>query len=116
MAEYAPAKTSVLAKAVQPIIPPEVPESSRVSVHAAVSRFSVLYERIRNAVDYKDDHLLRKAAINRILKRQLALESDPTVIGGHLVRELIAARYLPNGQVHEAVSYTHLTLPTNREV
>jgi len=101
MADYALAKTSVLAKAVQPIIPPEVPESSRVSVHAAVSRFSVLYERIRNAVDYKDDHLLRKAAINRILKRQLALESDPTVIGGHLVRELIAARYLPNGQVHE---------------
>lgn len=101
MADYAPAKTSVLAKAVQPITPPEVPESSRVSVHAAVSRFSVLYERIRNAVDYKDDHLLRKAAINRILKRQLALESDPIVIGGHLVRELIAARYLPNGQVHE---------------
>ncbi len=101
MAEYTLAKTSVLAKAVQPIKPPEVPESARVNVHAAVSRFSVLYERVRNAVDYKDDHLLRKAAIFRILKRQLSLETDSKIIGGHLIRELIAARYLPNGAIHE---------------
>lgn len=101
MADYALAKTSILAKAVQPKTPPEVPESNRITVHAAVSRFSVLYERVRNAVDYKDDHLLRKAAIFRILKRQLSLETDPNIIGGHLIRELIAARYLPNGQVHE---------------
>lgn len=101
MADYALAKTSILANAVKPKSRVEVPESNRITVHAAVSRFSVLYERIRNAVDYKDDHLLRKAAIYRILKRQLSLETDANVIGSHLIRELIAARYLPNGQIHE---------------
>jgi hypothetical protein len=95
------AKTSFLAKAVQPKPLPEVPETSRITVHAAVSRFSVLYEKIRNAVDYQEEHLLRKSAIKRILKRQLALDGDPKSVGHALVRELIAARYLPNGVLHE---------------
>ncbi len=80
-----------------------MPEGSRITVHAAVSRFAVLYEKIRNAIDYRDDHLLRKAAIARILKRQLALEGDPQVVATHLVRELIAARYLPNGALPESL-------------
>jgi len=79
-----------------------VPEASRIRVHAAISRFSVLYEKIRNAVDYKDDHLLRKAAILRILKRHLVLERQPGIIAEHLVRELIGARYLPNDEMDEA--------------
>ncbi len=71
----------------------------RIHVHAAVSRFAFLYEKIRNLVDYKDEHLIRKAAILRILKRLLILEQDPRAIAEQLVRELIAARYLPNGQM-----------------
>lgn len=80
-----------------------VPEESRIAVHAAVSRFAVLYERIRNAVDYKDEHLLRKSAILRILKRQLILERDADAISQHLVRELIGARYLPNKELPESL-------------
>lgn len=72
-------------------------EDEKITVHAAVSRISFVYEKIRNLVDYKDDHLLRKAAIARILKRLLFIEKDPHVIAEHLIRELIAARYLPNG-------------------
>ncbi|MFH1621040.1 MAG: hypothetical protein ABIB04_03070 [Patescibacteria group bacterium] len=90
-----------LVKALEPPKPVEVPEGSRIMVHAAVSRFAVLYEKIRNAVDYKDEHLLRKAAISRILKRQLILESDPEIIAKNLVRELIGACYLPNGELSE---------------
>ncbi len=87
------------------VAPPlvSVPEESRITVHAAVSRFAVLYEKIRNAVDYKDDHLLRKAAILRILKRQLILESEAGPIAAHLVRELIGARYIPNGELPESL-------------
>lgn len=77
------------------------PEGFRINVHAAVSRFAVLYERIRNAVDYKDEHLLRKAAISRILKRQLILERSADAIAQNLVRELIGARYLPNNELPE---------------
>ncbi len=68
-----------------------------ITVHAAISRFAFIYEKIRNAVDYKDEHLIRKAAILRILKRLLLLEKDPRVIAERLIKELIGARYLPNG-------------------
>jgi hypothetical protein len=87
-------------KTVPPIIGPE---GSRITVNEAVSRFSFLYERIRNAVDYKDEHLIRKSAVIRILKRQLLLEADPEVIAEHLIRELIAARYLPNATLPESL-------------
>ncbi|MCC7357137.1 hypothetical protein IT408_01385 [Candidatus Uhrbacteria bacterium] len=90
-----------LLRALKPIEKPSVPETSRIRVHAAVSRFSVLYERIRNAVDYKDDHLLRKSAILRILKRQTVLEKDPAIIADQLIRELIGAKYLPNDELDE---------------
>lgn len=95
-----------LLRALKPIERPSVPETSRIRVHAAVSRFSVLYERIRNAVDYKDDHLLRKAAILRILKRQTVLERDPAIIADQLVRELIGAKYLPNDELDERLILT----------
>lgn len=103
MTPYSRGKVSDILHAIAPPKAPEVPEASRITVHAAVSRFAVLYEKIRNAVDYKDDHLLRKAAILRILKRQFALEDDPSVIALQLIRELIAARYLPNATLPESL-------------
>ena len=41
----------------------------------------------------------------------------PTV-GNHRshARNATRRRFLPNLQTHRSVSYTHLTLPTNREV
>ena len=85
--------------------PPQVvgPEGSRITVNETVGKFSFLYERIRNSVEYKDEHLIRKAAIQRILKRQLILESNPHVIAERLIRELIAARYLPNATLPESI-------------
>jgi hypothetical protein len=78
-------------------------EGSRITVHETVSRFAVLYEKIRGVVDYKDEHLIRKGAILRIMKRLLLMETDPRVIADRLVRELIGARYLPNGVLPESV-------------
>lgn len=78
-------------------------DSAPITVHAAVSRFAVLYEKVRNAVDYRAEHLLRKAAIVRILKRQIALEGDAESVANQLVRELIAARYLPNAKLPESI-------------
>lgn len=85
--------------------PPAVvgPEGSRITVNETVGKFSFLYERIRNSVEYKDEHLIRKSAIQRILKRQLILESNPSVVADRLVRELIAARYLPNATLPESI-------------
>jgi hypothetical protein len=74
-------------------------DEDKITVHAAISRFAFIYERIRNVVDYKDEHLIRKSAILRILKRQLLLEQDPREVSEQLIRELIAARYIANGSM-----------------
>src|SRR3990167_3831993 len=103
VAQYDRGKVQQLIRALTPPKAELPPEGSRITVHAAVSRFSVLYERIRTAVEYKEDHLLRKGAILRILKRQIILENDPHVIANNLVRELIAARYLPNATLPESL-------------
>ncbi len=103
MAEIARGLAEQVLNAVAPIQYPEVPEGSRIIVHSAVSRFSVLYERIRNAIDWKDEHTFRRAAILRILHRQLILESDAEVIAHNLILELIAARYLPNNELAESL-------------
>ena len=35
-------------------------EEEKIKVHQVSSRIAFLYERVRNAVDYKEEHLLRK--------------------------------------------------------
>lgn len=78
-------------------------DSEKITVHAAVSRFAVFYEKIRNAVEYRDEHLLRKAALQRMLKRQISVQGNPQVISLQLLKELVAARYLPNKTVPESM-------------
>ncbi len=103
MEQFSPGMVEEVTSLFTPIIPEVVPQDARIEVHASISRFAFLYERIRNAVDYKDEHILRKSAIIRILKRHMVLESDPLAIAKLLIRELIAARYLPNGELDEKV-------------
>ena len=74
--------------------PPD--ESGRISVSQTVSFFAIAYERIRNLVEYREAHLMRRAAIERILKRRLALNPEGKGEAENLVRELLWARYFPN--------------------
>ncbi|MFA5155183.1 MAG: hypothetical protein WC453_02010 [Patescibacteria group bacterium] len=79
----------------------------RIKVSTLISRLAVFYEKIRNAVDYDEEHLLRKNAIARILRRQIVIEgvltaSDSDKIAEHLLVELIRGSYLPNNQIPEA--------------
>ncbi|MBU1908104.1 hypothetical protein KKF59_03155 [Patescibacteria group bacterium] len=103
MEEYSKQLTEQVLKALFPKVEEKETEGQKLSVHETISRFSFLYERIRNAVDYKDEHLIRKAAILRILKRLLILEANPEALAGSLIKELIGARYLPNGQLPDTV-------------
>ena len=70
----------------------------RVKVSEVLSTLAFTYEKIRNAVDYKGEHLLRRSAIERILKRQIweNAGSSPEEISVTIVKELIWARYLDN--------------------
>ena len=69
----------------------------RIKVNEVLSSIAFIYERIRNVIAYKGEHLLRRNAIERILRRLLwRRESNPTMLSNTLIRELIWARYLEN--------------------
>jgi len=69
------------------------------------------YEKIRNSVDYKEEYLLRKNAIQRILRRQIIIEGSIALtskevsshdVARHLLVELIRAGYLSNNKIRES--------------
>lgn len=58
------------------------------------SNLAFIYEKARNAVEFRADHLIRQAAIERILKRRLFLNQDSKKIALSLLKELSWAKYL----------------------
>ncbi|MBI4811828.1 hypothetical protein HY798_00020 [Candidatus Falkowbacteria bacterium] len=86
----------------------EEDNAPKIKVSELISKVAFYYEKIRNAVDYKEEHLLRKNAIVRILRRQIMIEGAIVqevkceAVAKHLLSELIRAGYLPNNKVPEA--------------
>lgn len=82
-------------------------DAPKIKVSDLISRLAFYYEKIRNSVDYKEEYLLRKNAILRILKRQVIIEGPlktllkPEDISKNLLVELIRAGYLPNNKLPE---------------
>ncbi|MCX6730489.1 MAG: hypothetical protein NTZ55_01450 [Candidatus Roizmanbacteria bacterium] len=72
---------------------------SKIAVSQAVSFFALVYEKLRNAVEYREDHLMRRAAIERILSRRLMLNPEGTHEAENVLRELLWARYFANGSL-----------------
>lgn len=81
------------------------PEGETIAVSETVSAAASAYETIRNTLEYDEEHLLRRNAIRRILKRRLG-EVDVETLAGDLLRELIWARYLPNRVIPETMALT----------
>lgn len=77
-------------------------DGERIAVSDTVSAAASVYETIRNSLEYDEEHLLRRNAIRRILKRQLG-ETDGDALAAALLRELVWARYLPNKSVPESM-------------
>ena len=78
---------------------------SNIKVSDFVGRFARLYEKLRTTIEYKGEHLLRRNAIERIIKR-LAWEKNtlrPNIDSGKLskslIKELVWAGYLPNDSI-----------------
>lgn len=80
---------------------PTAPETTVITVNQMIGSIAWIYERIRNIVDLRDDHLIRKNAIERILKRRLLLQEKIDKIAKPLIEELIRAGYLPNKTLPE---------------
>jgi len=72
-----------------------------VAVSEVLSSVAFFYERVRNAVEYKGEHLLKRNAIERILKRKIWENPvpNPLELSKSLMRELIWARYIENASV-----------------
>lgn len=62
--------------------------------HGFVETLAGVYEKARNALEYRADNLVRRAAIERILKRIVLLTKDPAKITDHLLTELRWAKYI----------------------
>lgn len=73
----------------------------KITVNPIVSEIASWYEKLRNAMDYREDEVILRAAIERIVKRRFMLGGDGSTIAGPLIRELIWARYFPDGSIPE---------------
>lgn len=73
--------------------------STHADVSRAVSALAVLYEKARNAVEFRADHLVRRAAIERILKRRFLINGGPSAIAESLITELLWARYIDSALI-----------------
>jgi len=70
-----------------------------ISVDNIASKLASLYEKMRNSVDYKEEHLIRRSAIERMLKRQSHESFRKTNVSKVLIIELVRAGYLPNNSL-----------------
>jgi hypothetical protein len=75
----------------------------RLKVSAVASKAALFYEKVRYAVDNKDEHLLRRNAIERMLRRMLMFDYRGEKIAEALLIELIRAGYLPNDTFPERI-------------
>lgn len=76
---------------------PKLDDSQQIIVSQTVSFFAFAYEKFRSAMDYHEDHLSTRYAIERILRRRLSLNPSGSGEAENLIRELMWARYFANG-------------------
>src|SRR3989338_531815 len=85
---------------IHPPTPPSTPPT-RISVSQTVYFMAFLYEKMRNAVEFREEHLVRRASIERIIKRRMILNENGRDIAEPLIRELLWARYYENNTIGE---------------
>lgn len=73
----------------------EIPIESANVVNPLVSELASWYEKFRNSIEYRDEEVILRASIERILKRRLALGGNGASAAKPLLKELVWARYFP---------------------
>ncbi len=82
--------------------PPRPSDERKIVVNPIVSKFASWYERLRNSMEFREDEVILRATIERILKRRLLLGGNGETTATALVKELLWARYLPESEVAES--------------
>ncbi len=72
-----------------------------IHVDEVASKVAAFYEKIRGVIDWREEHLLRRASIERILKRRLFLGKIGEDQAQPFVLELIRGGYFPNDKIQE---------------
>jgi len=80
----------------------EEPGGEKIRVSSVTRGLGFFYERIRNVLDYHEEHLWAKNAIFRILKRRFYEILGGKHVGKPLLEELIRGHYLENNSVPES--------------
>lgn len=75
----------------------------KITVNAVVAKFAAWYEKLRNAMDYRDEEVILRAAIERNVKRRILLGGTGKTVAEPLLRELVWARYFPNESLSESL-------------
>lgn len=73
-----------------------------ISVNPLVAELATWYEKFRTAMDYREDEVILRSTIERILKRRLMLGINTSNVAAPLIRELVWARYFPDSSVPES--------------
>lgn len=81
-----------------------------LDVRSVATGLASLYEKLRNTLDYRDEHLIRIYAIRRVLKRRMVRGSGADRITEPLLRELIRSGYVPQDAVPEASLHSYQKL------
>lgn len=74
---------------------------SLIHVDEVASKVAAFYEKIRGIVDWKEEHLMKRGAIERNLKRRLLTSKEGKTIAESLVLELIRGGHFPNDRIEE---------------
>ncbi len=67
------------------------------NINPIVSELASWYERFRNSIEYREEEMILRASIERILKRKLML-GDKSKVGEELVKELLWAQHIQEEQ------------------
>jgi len=81
----------------------EPPREGITTIHVdeVAAKVAAFYEKIRGVIDWREEHLLRRGAIERILKRRLFLGQNGENLAASFVSELIRGGYFPNDRIEE---------------
>lgn len=76
--------------------------AAKIHVDEVASKVAKFYEKMRGVIDWREEHLFRKTAIERILKRRLFLKRDGKEISEPFTHELIRGGHFPNDTIPES--------------
>jgi hypothetical protein len=79
------------------------PGLPRIKLNEVIGKVAYFYEKLRNSIEFNEEHLLRRNAIERILRRRYLVENRAMVNARLLIHELIRGRYLPNDTLPETI-------------